>query len=122
MKYFLVLVAVVTLLITPAFASAAEGADPVQVTVIEAYDPVSVPDLEAEFGSRSAFIEALEGIFGEYQPRTYLVTTYLSDGTAVTSTEVVPGLAGLDWLWISAVALFAMFVFCLMKLIGGAVK
>ena len=120
---------VVVLLITPAFA-AAEGTETETgtqsntqtVTLIESEDPVSVSDLDPGVGSRSSFLEALESIFGEYQPQTYSVTTYLPDGTSVTSTEIVPGVAGMDWVWISAVGLFALFLFCLMKLLGGAVK
>lgn len=129
MKYVLLVFMVVVLLITPAFA-AAEGAEIATgtqsntqtVTLIEAEDPVFVSDLNPDFGVRSSFLEALESIFGEYQPQTYSVTTYLPDGSSVTSTEVVPGVAGMDWAWISAVGLFALFLFCLMKLIGGAVK
>ena len=121
MKYLVVVIAVIVLLVTPAFA-AAEGSDPVSVTVLEALDPVVVSDLEYAAFNRSDFLAALEEIFGEYQPRTYTVTTYLSDGSAVTSTEIVPGLAGMDWAWISAVGLFALFLFCLMRLLGGAVK
>lgn len=117
---------VAVLLITPAFAAVegteSEPGNTQTVTVIEADDPVYVSDLDSGVGSRSSFLEALESIFGEYQPLTYSVTTYLPDGTSVTSTEVVPGLAGLDWVWISAVGLFALFLFCLMKLLGGAVK
>ena len=120
---------VAVLLITPAFA-AAEGtetangtqSDTQTVTLIEAEEPVFVSDLNPDYSVRSSFLEALEGIFGEYQPKTYSVTTYLPDGTSVTSTEIVPGVAGMDWVWISAVALFALFFFCLMKLLGGAVK
>lgn len=129
MKYVLLVFMVVVLLITPAFAAAdgTEIATGTQsntqtVTLIEAEDPVFVSDLNPDFGVRSSFLEALESIFGEYQPHTYSVTTYLPDGSSVTSTEVVPGVAGMDWAWISAVGLFALFLFCLMKLIGGAVK
>lgn len=129
MKYVLLAFMVVVLLITPAFA-AAEGTEIATgtqsntqtVTLIEAEDPVFVSDLNPDSGVRSSFLEALESIFGEYQPQTYSVTTYLPDGSSVTSTEVVPGVAGMDWAWISAVGLFALFLFCLMKLIGGAVK
>lgn len=113
------------LLVAPAFA-ASESADPESstqtVTVIEANDPVSVPDLDPDVSSRSSFLTALENIFGEYQPQTYSVTTYLPDGTTVTSTEIVPGVAGMDWVWIAAVGLFTLFLFCLMRLLGGVVK
>lgn len=129
MKYVLLVFLVVVLLITPAFA-AAEGTEPATgtqsntqtVTLIESEDPVSVSDLNPDSSVRSSFLEALESIFGEYQPQTYSVTTYLPDGTSVTSTEIVPGVAGMDWVWISSVGLFALFLFCLMKLLGGAVK
>lgn len=127
MRYLVIVFIVVALLITPAFAADESsepevGSNSQTVTVIEATDPVFVSDLEPTVGLRSSFLEALESIFGEYQPRTYSVTTYLPDGTAVTSTEIVPGLAGLDWVWIFGVGLFALFLFCLMRLLGGAVK
>ena len=81
-----------------------------------------VTDVNPGTGIRSQLTAAIVSIFGEYTPVTQTVTTYLSDGTAVQSVEVVPGLAGLDWIWISAVGLFALFLFCLMRLLGGAVK
>lgn len=61
-------------------------------------------------------------IFGEYKPRTQTVTDYLSDGTAVTSQQVVPGLAGLDWPWIAGVSLFALVLFSFLKLVGVFLK
>lgn len=125
MKYFITVCMIGILLVAPAFA-ASESADPESstqtVTVIEANDPVSVPDLDPDVSSRSSFLTALENIFGEYQPQTYSVTTYLPDGTTVTSTEIVPGVAGMDWVWIAAVGLFTLFLFCLMRLLGGVVK
>lgn len=70
--------------------------------------------------------EALPGLitslFGTYTPRTQTVTEYLSDGSSVTYTEVVPGLAGLDWPWITSVTLFAMALYCIFRMIGGLLK
>lgn len=109
----------------PAFAAEGQVSSDTYVTV-ESSDfpeiPVIVHDLLSDGESRSAFVAALESIFGEYQPQTYTVTTYLPDGSSVTSVEVVPGLAGLDYAWIAGVGLFALFLFCLLKLIGGVVK
>lgn len=61
-------------------------------------------------------------LFGEYQPRTQTVTEYLSDGSSVSYQQVIPGVAGMDFEWLSAVGLFALFLFCLMKLVGGLLK
>lgn len=119
---------VVSMSVVPAFA-AAEGdssgdtvvAPDVNVTILDD-DPVVVVDVNPDASTRSQLMDAVVSIFGEYSPRTQTVTTYLTDGTAVQSVEVVPGLAGLDWVWISGVGLFALFLFCLMRLLGGAVK
>ena len=64
----------------------------------------------------------LTSMFGTYSPRTQTVTEYLPDGSNVTYTEVVPGLAGLDWPWIASVALFAMSLYCVFRMIGGLFK
>lgn len=72
--------------------------------------------------SGSSLISAVTALFGEYTPKTYNVTTYLSDGTAVQSTEIVPGLAGLDYEWIAGAAFFALVLYGLLRLIGGLIK
>ena len=127
MKFRILLATMAVILVLPVTAFAAEGqvSSDTYVTV-EATDfpdaSTFVHDLISDQESRSAFVSALESIFGEYQPKTYSVTTYLPNGSTVTSVEVVPGLAGLDYAWISGVGLFALFLFCLLKLIGGVVK
>ena len=106
----------------PALAAEGQVSSDTYVTVESTDAAAIVHDLISDEESRSAFVTALESIFGEYQPQTYTVTTYLPDGSSVTSVEVVPGLAGLDYAWIAGVCLFALFLFCLLKLIGGVVK
>ena len=64
----------------------------------------------------------LTALFGAYTPRTQTVTEYLSDGSSVTYTEVVPGLAGLDWPWVASVTLFTMALYCIFRMIGGLMK
>lgn len=118
----LALVLVFSLSVVPALA-VEEGdvsSEPEIVPVDNSFEPVSVSTVMYS-GSvpRTSLISVLEQIFGEYQPRTYSVTTYLSDGTAVSSVEYVPGLAGLDWAWISGVAIFALALYCIFRMIGG---
>lgn len=64
----------------------------------------------------------MEALFGPYTPRTQTVTEYLSDGSVVESQQIVPGLAGLDYAWLTAVSLFGMVSFCVLKLLGGLLK
>ena len=124
MRVRFLLAAAAALLVMTVLALAAEGqvSSDTYVTVESTDAAAIVHDLISDEESRSAFVTALESIFGEYQPQTYTVTTYLPDGSSVTSVEVVPGLAGLDYSWIAGVGLFALFLFCLLKLIGGYVK
>lgn len=87
--------------------------------VVSASLPVS--DLDPEAEEREGLAGVVSGIFGTYMPRTYTTTTYI-EGQAVTATEIVPGLAGLDWPWLAGAALFAIMLFCLFKLLGGIWK
>lgn len=68
------------------------------------------------------FPSMVVSLFGEYTPRTYSVTTYLSDGSTVTTTEYVPGLAGLDWPWLVGAALFALVLWSFFRLLGGVLR
>lgn len=123
------LVLVLSLSVVPAWA-AEEGdtsfepeTEPVTVLVENVSDPVSVNTIMYSGSvTRSSLVAVLEQIFGEYNPRTYSVTTYLNDGTAVSSVEYVPGLAGLDWAWISGVGIFSLALYCIFRMIGGLFK
>ena len=77
---------------------------------------------QTETVSRSPLLDAITALFGDYQPRTYTVTTYLEDGTAVESEEIVPGLAGLDYHWLAGVVIFMLSLFCIFRMIGGLSK
>lgn len=127
MKRFIVCLAALLILsmsIAPAYAAEGESVETssnVYVTV-EDNTPVEVLSVDDNTATRSQLTSALIDIFGEYTPRTQTVTTYFADGSSVQSVEVVPGIAGLDWVWISGVFLFALFLYCLMRLLGGAVK
>ena len=133
MKYLFAVCLIAALLITPALAAAeGDSGDPAEVITVTAPDvyltvkgedpSVTVIDVNDDTPVRSEFGAAIVSIFGEYSPRTQTVTTYFADGSYVTSVEVVSGLAGLDWVWLTSVGLFGLFLFCLMRLLGGVVK
>lgn len=65
---------------------------------------------------------ALVAVFGEYTPKTQTVSTYYDGQLLDTSTEYVPGLAGMDMEWIAGVVVFTVLLYCLMKLLGGVFK
>lgn len=80
--------------------------------------PAALP-AEGEARQITAFLEEL---FGTYDPKTQTVTEYLADGSSVTYQQYVPGVAGMDIEWLASVGLFALFLFCVMKLVGGLLK
>jgi len=67
--------------------------------------------------------DVVTGVLGEYHQKTNTVNTYASDGTLVsTTTEAVPGIAGLDYAWIAGAFLFATMVYGILRIIGGLLK
>lgn len=110
-------------------APAAATPDPAPVPVEEAEDaPEESPAVYAAYSSSyineattpgTPLSEAIAELFGEYTPRTQTVTEYLSDGATTTHEEVIPGLAGLDWQWLAGVTIFTVFLYCVLRIIGG---
>ncbi len=90
------------------------------VTVIGADAPVVTKDLLVP-PARTGLSATMEDIFGAYTPLTYQVTT-VSGGTTTVTTEIVPGLAGVDWPYLGGVCLFGVMLYCLYRLIGGVLK
>lgn len=101
--------------------SDASGAD-VPIVEVDGMIPIVYDVVPVEVTSRSPLLDAMTALFGNYQPRTYMVSTYLEDGTIVSSEEIVPGLAGLDWEWVVGAGLFIMSLYCIFKVIGGLLK
>lgn len=64
----------------------------------------------------------VRSVFGEYQVRTQTVTETAADGTSTTSVEPVPGLAGLDWYWLSGVFLFTIVLWSFFRFLGVVFK
>ena len=63
-------------------------------------------------------------LFGEYVPVTYEVTVPLSsDGSVIeTYSAVASGLAGVDWEWLAGVLLFAIVLYCFLRIVGVFLK
>lgn len=114
----------------------APAVDPDTLTVIAglvsdiATDPPvwSVEDLRPEDTPAEVLsgLKALvTSIFGEYTPVT---TTSVVSQTVGNDTQqylvetVAPGAAGVDYEWLAGVLLFAILLFCLMRLLGGVLK
>ena len=81
----------------------------------------SDPPVEVLTGLKSM----VTSIFGEYTPVT---TTSVISETVGNDTHqylvetVAPGAAGVDYEWVAGVVLFAIMLYCLMKLLGGVLK
>lgn len=92
------------------------------------YRTISLTRLDVSEGEQSGMVpsvmaEVVESVLGEYQRRTYTVEVYDDNGDLIgTSTEYVPGLAGLDYAWITGAILFAMFIGGIFKLLGGLIR
>lgn len=78
-------------------------------------DPVLDPEMQT-------MKDVVVMVLGDYSPRTQTVTQYLSDGSSETYTEIVPGVAGMDWEWISGAGLFGLVLFSFLKLVGVLLK
>ena len=116
--------AIVVNVTLPAAASSApvEASEEVPAETTPAFTPYSVAALDEAPAPGETLADTVTALFGPYTPRTQTIIDYLSDGTAVTSQQVIPGLAGLDWPWLVSVGLFALFLYGLLRLIGGLIK
>lgn len=94
------------------------SSDPVPVSASGA---ARVFVLDPAPADRAGLAGMLADIFGAYTPRTYTATTYV-DGQTIVGTEIVPGVAGLDWPWLSGVALFCLTLWSVYRLLGGLWK
>lgn len=87
---------------------------------------VSSPDVVAALESldgSSAMVDVVTAVLGEYQRQTYTVQQMDSEGNVIaTSTEYVPGLAGLDYPWIAGSVLFSLLLAGFLRLIGGLLR
>ena len=106
---------------TPVEDNSGDTPAPVVVVSGEGDTPAAVViyDLDDADAPASGSLPAtVLSVFGTYAPRTQSVTTYLPDGTTVQSTEIVRGIAGVDWYWISGVVVFLLILWSFFKLLG----
>lgn len=67
----------------------------------------------------------IESIFGIYEPvKTTAVYTQVVNGEIVNTVyeAVPPGISGVDFTWCAGVLLFAILLYCMMKLLGGVLS
>lgn len=64
----------------------------------------------------------VSAIFGTYSPKTQTVSQTLENGTVVTSQEIIPGVAGMDWHWIAGVLLFSIVLWSFFRFLGVIFK
>lgn len=68
-------------------------------------------------------VDVITAVLGEYRRQTYTVEQYDASGELIaTSTEYVPGLAGLDWAWITGAILFGIVLSAGFKMLGGLIR
>ena len=101
------------------FPCVGDGAYQISSETASLYFRVQV---SAVSGGSSGLGSIVESLLGTYSPKTYLVTTYMPDGSYVESHEIVPGLAGLDYEWIAGAVLFTLALYCIFRMIGGIFK
>ena len=139
MKRIFLLFCLLTLLIQPAIATGTEedpgyveeplvsdvSSDPDDLSGYRTFS-LTEPDLLASTLSgddASVMADVIRNVLGEYQRMAYTVTVVDSDGTVIgTSTEYVPGLAGLDYCWLAGAAVFLVFFTGSFKLLGGLIR
>jgi len=87
---------------------------------------VASPDVleAAQSGDgNSVMADVVVSVLGEYQRQTQTVQELDAEGNVIaTSTEYVPGLAGLDYPWIAGAVLFTVFLAGIFKLLGGLMR
>lgn len=103
----------------------ASSEDPVVSSLVDdsvsSYSTYALDDATFSYDS-GTMAAVIVQVFGEYQPRTQTVTDHLSDGSSVSYEQIVPGVAGMDWHWISGVALFSLMLYSFLKLVGVLLK
>lgn len=90
------------------------------VWYVEDLRPVD-PPAEVLTGLKSL----VTSIFGEYTPvtTTSVISETVGNDTYQYLVETVaPGAAGVDYEWVAGVLLFAILLYCFMKLLGGVLK
>lgn len=86
--------------------------EPVQVTT-----SLSDPS-DPEKGSLKSIILQ---VFGDYEPRTQTIETSQGDQQTI-QTEIVPGVAGVDWPWLAGVLVFSIAFYGFFRILGVLIR
>lgn len=71
----------------------------------------------------TVMVDVISSILGDYQRLSYTTEEYDTEGNLLSvSTEYVPGLAGLDYTWLTGAVLFGLLIAGLLKLLGGLIR
>lgn len=106
-----------------ASSAAPDATEVVEDVPQDTASPFSTYALDAvEPSAGDTLSNIVTALFGSYTPKTQTVTEHLADGTSVTYQQYVPGVAGLDWHWLTGVMLFSLFLWSLFRLVGGVLK
>lgn len=93
------------------------------VSAVRTFSIVSPEVPPAADGAYSTMASVVLSVLGEYQRQTYIVEETDTQGNVIaTSTQYVPGLAGLDYHWIAGAFLFALFLYGVLRLLGGVMR
>lgn len=110
-------------LLSGAVFAADDSTTVITLPAVEGYYPADSVEVLPDFREYDAILPAfIYELFGQYQPLTQSVSHFLPDGTKTLTTEYVDGLAGVDWTYIASVALFALVLYCVFRIIGGIFK
>lgn len=96
------------------------AASPEALVQQTASDSVSVRSYSADDTTypEGSMKYVVSSIFGSYAPVTASVTTYLADGSTVTTEQVVMGISGVDWMFLCGVLLFSIVLYAFLRLLG----
>lgn len=60
-------------------------------------------------------------VFGDYEPRTQTIETSQGDQQTI-QTEIVPGVAGVDWPWLAGVLVFSIAFYGFFRILGVLIR
>lgn len=102
--------------------SPAADSDVVSEPVVYRSALLSVDGSSSETETSGGLKSAVVSIFGEYQPPTYETVVVLSDGSAQVVQQIPDGAAGVDWEYVCGIILFAVLLYCILRLVGVVLR
>ena len=112
------------------FQTTSDNGTSVVLVDVQSHDMISVSSVgvldasaySLEDGTDNSLVQVVRRLFGTYTPRTQTVTTYYDGQPLSVDEQIIPGLGGLDWEWITGACLFLLMLYCLFRLLGGVVR